>query len=273
MKKNTDTFELKRFGETVRKYAGEHWRSLAMKAGVMTGIFIIATIFIVVNTRNYFEAVNSYYSFYGEDPSLDIFWFLLQAAFILCGVISASMTFGDLSTKETRLNELTVPAAQSEKFLTRWLFYVPGFVVVFTVAAAVSEMLRFGLLSAVVECPEKVRLLNPAYMMTDSDGISTECQLTVLSFLCLQSLFMLGSIVWHKASFVKTFLALGLIASAYFFIGYFTVVLLDLSPESRFPLPKNAMLIVAYCLTAFIVVFCYAVAWIRYKEMEIINRW
>ncbi|MDE5686370.1 MAG: hypothetical protein K2I26_07400 [Paramuribaculum sp.] len=274
MKKTTNTFDLARFGETVRKYANENWRALAMKGGVMTGIFIITTIFVVVDTKRYYsEAYGGYSSLYSEDPSSDIFWFLLLTALLLFGPIAASMTFGDLSTKEARLNDLTAPAAQSEKFLTRWLFYVPGFAVLFIVAGVLSELLRFGLLSAIVDCPDMVKLFAPLDRIAGSDGVSNEFLLTVLAFLSLQSLFMLGSILWHKAAFVKTFLVLGLIAVAYFFIGYLTVVFLSLSPHSRFELSEDFGMIVAYCLTAVIVVFSHAVAWVRYKEMEIINRW
>lgn len=274
MKKTTNTFDLARFGETVRKYANENWRALAMKGGVMIGIFIVATIFIVLNTKRYYsEAYREYSSLYSEDPSSEIFWFLLMLALLLFGSIAASMTFGDLSTKEARLNDLTAPAAQSEKFLTRWLFYVPGFLVLFVVAGVLAELLRFGLLSAIVDCPDMVKLFTPMGNIINSNGLSNEFQQIVLVFLSLQSLFMLGSILWHKAAFVKTFLLLGLIAVAYFFIGYFTVVFLSLSPDSRFELTEDFWLIVAYCLTAVIVVFSHVVAWVRYKEMEIINRW
>ena len=100
--------------------------------------------------------------------------------------------------------------------------------------------------------------------------------LGISAYFFVQSLFVLGSSIWPKNSFVKTFSAIVVVAIIYIAIGSALAKILfeargvhgvnqDISDE--------AMTLWTTIIFFGMAIFNWVVAYFRFKESEIINRW
>ena len=99
--------------------------------------------------------------------------------------------------------------------------------------------------------------------------------LGVSAYFFAQSLFVLGSSIWPKNSFVKTFSAIVVIAIVYIAIGS---VLAKMLFEGRSggvnqTISDETMTLSSTVIFFAMAVFNWIVAYFRFKESEIINRW
>lgn len=99
--------------------------------------------------------------------------------------------------------------------------------------------------------------------------------LGVSAYIFAQSLFVLGSSIWPKNSFVKTFSAIVVIAIVYIAIGS---VLAKMLFEGRSggvnqTISDETMTLSSTVIFFAMAVFNWIVAYFRFKESEIINRW
>lgn len=130
----------------------------------------------------------------------------------------------DLRNRQGRIRLLMRPAPMTEKYIARWLIYVVGFVILYFLAVAIADAVRvvlaaifypdyhvcyiFNALTGDTENANKV-LGQPEYRATLIEAI------TAVYFL-IQSFFVLGSTVWYRTSFIKTFIVFGAITAIYF---------------------------------------------------------
>ena len=116
-------------------------------------------------------------------------------------------------------------------------------------------------------------------MLLTSDGeeldkigfLGTNLGSFLSDFLCVQSFFLLGSVVWLKNALVKTLGAMFLIWLSYMFvtIGYATLIVDEANHyEKNFDLEM-----VSTVLGMGITLFNYLLTYMRFREAEIINRW
>ena len=103
--------------------------------------------------------------------------------------------------------------------------------------------------------------------------LDTSNIISVLIFFAVQSAFALGSILFPKGSFVKTFV-LGAVILVLFFLVV-TGTSMVFTPENNRPTPLNQEQFEIMIMSIFsaIVLFNYIMAYYRFKEMEVINRW
>lgn len=190
---------------------------------------------------------------------------IFTVALFVLGIVAASLMFGQLGSKSGRCEDLMIPASAAEKYAARWLVYVPGFLIVFLVAAVLTDLTRPLVFSFVA--PRDVNLYTSLRYFEQYRSDLGEDVLRLSSlYLFLISLFTLGSIVWPRNSLLKTFsliVALALIAIVWFLIWSGTFV------SDADPMPDivgryfDPILIV-------LAVFNWIVAYVRLTETDLL---
>lgn len=267
----------------MKKYVNENWRGLALKLGVMFGLMIIAALLVSWGNSYYYterhsQLVIGFSDYTYHDEGAEVFFVIMNVALYVFGTVASSLAFGNLGDKQHRLSEITFPATQSEKYFVRWLIFVPVFLILFAVTAFAAESVRYLFSSAIAEVTSMVRFCDfGTFVMREaSDGsevVDNGYVVSVLFFFVLQSAFFLGSILWHKAPYVKTFLALGLLLLFYFIVCYATVWLFNGFDNQIVEGSDDGVMICVYSLTAVIVIFNYWLSYVRFKEMDVIDHW
>ena len=187
-----------------------------------------------------------------------------------------------MKSKTSRTVVLMTPATMFEKFFARWLVATCGFILVFLIAFKLADLTRvvFYLLAypelhVVHSFPlwEFCCNANRFYETIGSGpavvGIFLSC------YFFLQSFFLLGSTVWPKNALIKTFAG-----GVCVFVSYILIAVLCLKAI----LPNNFFMTEPYIdreasggwlifITSFFALFNWVLAYFRFKESEIINRW
>lgn len=200
-------------------------------------------------------------------------------AFILVAftAMAASMAFSGTASKEGMLNQLMNPASQCEKFATKFTVYCIGGWLASTAAWALTVFGTYIVMDWFTPYGEFYAPAPVSPILTyDTTPFATFGALTVFSAIYLQSLFFMGSTLWPRNSFIKTFGA----AFALFFSMMMLFVLSvttfkDLmQPGTHDNIP--AFFTSPYTRCTFIVLLTvanYAIAFIRCREAEVVRRW
>ncbi len=195
----TKTSTVRHFSSLLKREISENSRTLLLTLALMFGSMTVFELFIVHTHRHTM--------FYG-DPAYDItasatgsmMFIMLMVFACKCG----AMMMRDTVSRGGRIRFFMLPAPQGAKFAARWMIHVPLFFVAFTACAAMAEIIRVGYAHLVVNV-NCVSYLS--WLMYDSifpDEVSNIIMAAVL----IQSFFILGSTIWPRNSFMKTFAAL-----------------------------------------------------------------
>lgn len=226
-----DSCSIRRTLRLTLGYLSDSRRQLMLQAGAMAGIIVIFALVILLN--NY----NSYiYHISNEplplDPLLEGLSAFYLLGFIIFGCLGASVMFSDLGTRQGRIRTLMRPARSDEKFISRWIVFLPMFIVVYFAAFIIAETIRVAIVNYYIEgaspTPLYVALIDPDFLkrlFVFRDGIASGAAALILFFLGLQSFLMLGSSVWPRYSFFKTFCA-GLLVVMLYVAGAFVVTMI-----------------------------------------------
>ena len=101
--------------------------------------------------------------------------------------------------------------------------------------------------------------------------------INIAVYFCRQSFFVLGSVIWPKRSFVNTCVALVCISIAYITVG--VIVAKVFAEQFKVHVingiysSEDSFSFVVISLCSFIALFNWTLAYFRFKESEIINRW
>ena len=257
-------FSAPRFVNLCRKEMVESWKANLLRFVMMYGIMAIAFVW------------NGYFRY--NYPQLTIFLW----AMVIMGLLSASFVMERMKTKTNRIAVLMTPATMFEKFLSRWLVFTFGFLIVFLIAFKLADwtrvmiyMVSYPELKGVIASAPLSYLGNSGYYWT---GLQTwDGLLMALSgYFFAQSIFVLGSSIWPRNSFVKTFSAVIVIIIVYVAIGSLLAKILF---EGRGgygvhqTMSDEAMMHLSTAVFFAMAVFNWIVAYFRFKESEIINRW
>lgn len=264
MKRN-QSFSLYRLGMLFKQDYLENYRQMFLTTGFAVVFISVINIFIAIDNNG----LRSFDGFNRTCLHFEAGW--LIATFIIFGIIAGSSLFTTLKTPASRLSTLMVPASQPEKFIERWLLVVPGYIIAFAFAAFIADSIRVGF------CEWFLHRDTVFITLTDIFGATPitreEYGYGILLFLFLQSFFVLGSVVWQKLATVKTFWVLAAIVAIYVATGPW-IAKNFYHPGYSYEAPAildndNAM----YAILGAITLFNYALAYLRFKESEIINRW
>ena len=285
--KKGSLFSCSRFADYFTLYIASYRRKLLFAS---LQIFIVTFIFYMF--LFYTGGESSYQNLLqrGIVTDADPFWGAqTQFNFIFAFIFSALAgfwMFGATSSKKSRLMTFEIPASQMEKFFTWWLIYLPIFLVVMFVCFFLADLLRIIWLKIGTEYGDYAHLL-PFKNLLDFNTPSLNSGLTsgndrilTISIYCvivlMNSLFAVGSIYFHKLSFLKTVASLfvGLIifsllmsAGIKVFFGTAHSITSRLSSDESTSWTVTAPVIGIICI--YLYWLCYA----RFKETEIINRW
>ena len=125
-------FSAPRFVNLCRKEMVESWKANLLRFVMMYGIMAIAFVWNGYFRYNYPQGMID--RGVEQDP---IWYFELTIflwAMVIMGLLSASFIMERMKTKTNRIAVLMTPATMFEKFLSRWLAFTFGFLIVFLIA-------------------------------------------------------------------------------------------------------------------------------------------
>lgn len=272
-------FDLHRFVNVCRKEMVEGWKANLLRIVLMYGVLAIALIW------------NAYIAYAGHSYRERIecnIWAFGVVAFIwgivIMGCLSASFTMERMKTKTNRVAMLMTPATQFEKFLARWVVFTFGFLVVYLVAYKLADWTR--VLVFMVKYPE-MDSISQVPLCSYMAGECRNCMgywmdylgyeefiLGVSGYFFFQSCFVLGSSIWPKNTFLKTFTAGVILVIAYILIGSVLSKLLFKGEYIYANWPSGEVGLTLTTLLFFVMALVnWVLAYFRFKESEIINRW
>ena len=188
--------------------------------------------------------------------------------------IDASNTMAMMSTKETRLSTLMLPASMLEKFVSAWIINVPVFVALYIGFAYFADFVRYVVFKFFVETQNAVSTFSFLAVNMPSDVIHAFFMLLIVG----QSLFVLGGTIWYKRAFLKMLIvlvAIGIVYNILFWNGY-TIGLGDTQLESFsrvYSEEEPSFILKAWIMTIVFSLGIYVLSYFRFKGSEIINRW
>lgn len=139
------------------------------------------------------------------------------------GTFYASQYFSDLGSRAKGSNFILVPASTFEKFLCSLLYTVLLFLIVFTAAFYLADVLMVTLANAFSTTNDpnlKATVLNVFKVKLIQFNPEVAINL-VLFFISIQSLFLLGSVYFKKYSFIKTIITGFVIVIVLFSMTFF----------------------------------------------------
>ena len=271
-------FSLPRFMNLCRKEMVENWRSNVLRVVLMYGVMAVVMVW-----NGYFE-YRYWHSGQIEDPA----WTFLLVVFIWSlwgfGCLSASFTMEKMKTKTSRTSMLMVPATPFEKFFSRWFVFTVVFLVIFLISYKLADYTRFIIYS--LAYPEEKDFIIPvdlSHLVGERKTYYTLCR-TGLQFGALlsayffvQSLFVLGSSIWPKNSFLKTFASGTVIAIVYFLLAVFMSKMFlengNYYSENVFTgMSEDTAMSIMIVVGIFFTLMNWTLAYFRFKESEIVNR-
>lgn len=271
-------FSLHRFVNVCRKEMVENWKTHVLRSVMVYGM--LAIIFVW----------NGYYRYCGleagTEDTIDPIWYFESIFFlwglVIWGCISASFAMERMKSKTGRTVMLMTPATMFEKFFSRWLMATCGFILVYLIAFRLADwtrvvfyLLAYPDLNIVSSFPLGEFCCNTNRFYETLESGSAEVWLFLSCYFFLQSFFLLGATVWPKNALIKTFAA-----GVCILVSYILIAVLCLKAI----LPGDFSMAEPYIdsdissgwlifITSFLALVNWVLAYFRFKESEIINRW
>jgi hypothetical protein len=211
--------------------------------------------------------------------------------FAAFGIVFASTFMNPMNSKTKRISYLLTPSSDFEKFFSRLITFTIGYIISFFVALYAAEILRVIVCS--VRYPDiEIRfidltgLIYPGKDWSFSNYLFNKSlfSIAISMYFLFQSLFILGSTFWEKATFVKTFTAGALIPLLYILICYWTIsifyenlnnfgnVLQSFDSFAENNINEEQSQIIALSVIFFFTIANWTLAYFRFRESEIIKR-
>ncbi|ATV30235.1 hypothetical protein [Prevotella intermedia] len=200
-------------------------------------------------------------------------------------VLSGSMIISDLKTKQQRIDELALPATNLEKFVARVIGSTLLAVVILVVAFFVADLLQMlinmllhkGTFASITVAVKDTIMKTRDFDITPFQHETAMATLisTLLSFLGANTTYVLGGMLFRKSAWLKTSLALILLAIIVFslFVGYAYLVYKYTDYVVYIPeWVSNSWFSVTFNIVQIVV--CYYFAYRIYCRLQAINtRW
>lgn len=268
-------FYMPRFVNLCRKNMVESWKTNVLRFVMMYGVIVIILIWnAYFNYRYKIELAND-----------DNIWHFSMIFFVWTlmgfGLISASFTMERMKTKISRLSELMTPATSFEKYFSRWVISTIVFLIVFLIAFRLADYTRVLVYSLIYPELKAIAPLPLSHFVGSGKDYFTlfksvkELNAFIAVFFFFQSCFVLGSSIWPKNAFIKTFAAGVVIVLVYILIALgITDLMKNVNTYYWFgaTLTQEIVLIIACIGCWCFALFNWVLAYFRFKESEIINR-
>ena len=202
---------------------------------------------------------------------------IFSIAIMIIGAMCGANMFNTLKNKTSRISYLTRPASDMEKYASRFTIFIVLFPIIMLMGLEAIDILRNILTRLLVTdlVPGRVQFLTPSDLH--------DWQVVVVfasAYFSTQSLFALGSTIWPKRAAVYTFLSLVVLTIA---MSIWGAVLTDIffSSDKTYGWDNTYdketvgnFWTAAFAAFSFLTCLInYTVAYFRFKEIEIIQRW
>lgn len=260
MKTQSQIFDFGRFTLTLRHDIILNGKQLLLKILMMIATLSLINILFILNNTS-------------EASQLETLGASFKFFCIVFCALGASLFMDDMKTNGQRLNAIMLPSSQLEKYLSRTIIYVVGVFVSYLLSFTIAELIRVGITYTIYGNLPGLRFFSIF-------EIIGSFEYPWLLFLCvfgIQWNFVLGSTIWPKNSFLKTFGALtviqivvALITSNVFraVVSGKTFVKSVIITDGFGEQVMNILIV----STIILALFCMVTAYYRLKESEIINR-
>ncbi|MDD6777481.1 MAG: hypothetical protein PUD91_00400 [Bacteroidales bacterium] len=201
MNTTNDIFSLPRFVAFAKKEFTEQRRMLLMQFSVLLGAISLtgfAMCYGIYNSSGAQEAALK------GDPMAYIHWVVLW--FALAVVCFGSLAAWNMDNKAKRIARIMAPASQQEKFLLGTLLVIVVMPLFTFLTIELYDVIRYVTFNYVIDTPFRghVQFMNLSVIISHNDNIGRQ----VLGLFFFQSVFVLGSSIWHKNAHVKTIVAI-----------------------------------------------------------------
>lgn len=208
--------------------------------------------------------------YYGRGGGFtELFFFTVLLA--TCGYAFASLMFANMKRKESRIAMLMLPSSMMEKFLTRWIAFVPvlfGILVAGFYLGDASRVLVNSFTNNYYEHGIYSQIMNPWKIAYGRYHMSGSIIFSILSsYFFYQSLFIFGAILWPKLSFIKTLGALWVLQTIVGIIG----ISID-SNMITTPQDLNRAFVWSGIVLILLTIGMYALSYIRFKKSQVIYK-
>ena len=202
-------------------------------------------------------------------------YYTLASFFITClGLtILGSMTFISMNSRAGRISTIMLPASMTEKFLLRFLIYFIGGVVLLNLGFFIGELAACLLFAGM----DLFKIFPNAF---DTPGITAGVVgkaliITTLPMLLGNAIYSLGSALWPKTSWVKTWVVLQILWLLFAFTGAFGMfnIIFDFFKLIFMDIRGNEDLLF-WCYTAIFIALiagCWVIAWWRFRNTQIVQ--
>lgn len=252
-----NTFNISRFGLVLRKDFQENKKLYALGALLIFGS--LATMMILVGYDIYDRNTNTWSEAEATGCMEMVRTGLFFGFLYLFTITLASTLFSKLKFKTGRIEALTLPASDLEKFMSRWIVVTIVFPIMYVLLFYLADMLYVLVLKTVYPYATTIEQLN----IGQFNFLSIDNNVAVVTiYLCVQAVYVLGGVMMPKLSFVKTSCVLLVLTIIYtnFMTGVADV------------LKTGANITVVACSFAIYAVLLWIIAYFRFKETEVIHR-
>ena len=137
----------------------------------------------------------------------EVFMFVFM--FGIISTIAGSLTFSNMKTKESRIATLMLPAAPFYKFFVRWLAVVPGLFLILILGFYLGDYVRIFVnwIMSDGHMPDSYGKVTDIWGILSIETGSTGYLILTLilsGYFFSQAIYILGSILWPKLSYIKT---------------------------------------------------------------------
>lgn len=247
------TFNINRFGLLLKRYTVENRKQLFFLFGVMWGVMLLAAACIGHYEKETIERLTANqmyncftYDFYGTRAAL----YLVSAVGFSC--ITGSYMFSSLRTKQSRIMSLMLPASMAEKYWVYFTVYILAFFPIFLLGTVVADLAYY--VTAGGGIIFQLFAFHGSYSIFQTDSV------LLWTVLCYQAIFALGSALWPRLSFFKTFIAMFVLSILALFFP--TLIYHILKPFDD----------CVAVLEAIVVIACYSLAWVRFRHVQVIQK-
>ena len=275
MKIKDTFFSFPRFANYFKKVLVEDRKRLLQRIITVFGLLVVFGAIISDSCyQHYMEALKIGIVRSEIDPAIDGLMPLFVFGLFIGCALSASFIMEPMSSKTSRIYALMLPATSFEKYFVRWFIYTIGYLVVYYLLFLLVDVMRVCVFSVVYPEIDIITFLNPyAEILSLRDDAALG--FVVSLYLLLQSIFVLGSSLWPKYAFLKTFTAYTILGMAFtaFFAG---IMNLFNRPGNSYIMPvlsEDTLFLIATCGILLVTLFFWWLAYKRFKEMEVVNRW
>ena len=275
MKIKDTFFSFPRFANYFKKVLVEDRKRLLQRIITVFGLLVVFGAIISDSCyQHYMEALKIGIVRSEIDPAIDGLMPLFVFGLFIGCALSASFIMEPMSSKTSRIYALMLPATSFEKYFVRWFIYTIGYLVVYYFLFLLVDVMRVCVFSVVYPEIDIITFLNP-YAEIVALRDDAPLGFIVSLYLLLQSIFVLGSSLWPKYAFLKTFTAYTILGMAFsaFFAGIMNLFNRPGNSYIMLELSDDTLFLIATCGVMMVTLFFWWLAYKRFKEMEVVNRW